>query len=1381
MLGVEYAAAKGGGIKGGIEADEEITLDEINAITNIIDLESKPEAELKVTRAEGQKNIKYVFDTIFPHDTILEFKKKISLVTEIPIYKQHIWYEYSNKRFNLNYNVLINGKVVNISFYKNILHAPKELEYIDNIPVLVDFYNAKKLLVIKAYDSFSIIEDLNITLDVREFNLISMDNYTKNINENTFDKNQLEIIYYGFIILFWPMLTLSAWLDYVNNPTQFERIYPDLALNSDKYRKIFNMEENITNEAQDLFHNKGKQKLLKSIEDALYMGITYSHLQVQSKYNMSIINLRNLFDHIELNSTRVSCKCSILHKGKKIIFNKVYRDNEKIATTIPLRCLIIRVKHDLTHLDIYLYPDGNYSIKAKWAEESLYSFSAVFDIVKKQVNPLVDAINKLGSSVINTNAKLERMEQHNTKFVEAYLSLIYRRNIKYAEFKTLENILKDYESADIILLHDINPNTNTLEYYFAKGMYKHDLSRIEKGLVIDNSYSFLTNATIKNRWQQLFQFTRSTVFQYTHGDIKILLSGVKEKEFNIFYMYVVSMLAKIITHKQHYMPKQIKDVKQKRNIKTLKNQDPLLYDFKKLYNSPIVYSKICQRPYQPTILSEDEYKELDDKAKGRTIKYWNFTTNSDAYYHCPNTKYPYIQFTVKKHPKDYCIPCCKIKPMSDSDNAVKKLIYSTCLAEHKYQKEKTNLISDTRYIMNYGKYITPGRICNLPENSIEPLLYESFSENYSGTEEECMEQNRYYVYGIAQDAGNAANVGYITSLAFSMDMGVVDLCNEAIQRIKANIPKFRTLLDGKIYKYFYSEKELVDSIHNTFLQNDIPIENELPWNQIFIEIAYYYFNILTILFMDNSTTVYENINLLISNKINSTDQVLNPEYRSIFLIKKQNIYNPIYYINSIIYFRSSMITTKLFSSDDNIINILNKVILFDNVYKAKNSNSRPGVSLAILNDFVNSSYNSTPSPKYSTTSYFVNNNNKCYYVELKENATGNMVYFPVVFSPYVAKDINVIYDCFLIKKHKPSLKNLNTFIKYFNHWIALESEAKGYIIPDTKKFLPVEQRVTPIYDYVKVDNWLLLNNPYQGRKGSEVIGFKHKNINYYHTSISPEEAKKLSNAPYERIIYHPDDINQVLHDNPKITADPRVKNITKNIYNYHLYELLLLEYTALFNKDRNAKLRHDMKKRILDTIDLNSIETIEKIQAYIKEYYASISAKVEAHVYDVARQNEFEELEDNELIIKQVNDYLTKHHDKKLLISEIDASFYNFDKIKINSLKTKPKDHIFKELLLLAKRIVVIVPEKQLNKKLSVGDFPNMVSTCSDGSAPIYCKKDKLVLTADKLKELLHIMTDDILNPFKQKWMFNIIFTDQLINYFKFIRREHECISIEMQ
>jgi len=236
-----------------------------------------------------------------------------------------------------------------------------------------------------------------------------------------------------------------------------------------------------------------------------------------------------------------------------------------------------------------------------------------------------------------------------------------------------------------------------------------------------------------------------------------------------------------------------------------------------------VYSRICQKKNQPIILSTDEYNALVPDKKKNVLKYWNFTTKSPAYYQCPNPKYPHIQFTVKKHPKDYCIPCCKVKPALHDDSSIKQLIYNTCLTNHVYTGEKNTVTSSIKYIMSYGKHISPGRICNLPEQTIEPLLYESFSKSYVGLEQSC--KNKYYVYGIEQDIKHTKYVGYVVTLALSLDISIITLVQNTIMALKKIPVHFKTIIDGKIIKYYKTPQNLIDALEQTFISDTLQTTN----------------------------------------------------------------------------------------------------------------------------------------------------------------------------------------------------------------------------------------------------------------------------------------------------------------------------------------------------------------------------------------------------------------------------------------------------------------------------------------------------------------------------------------------------------------------------
>lgn len=1341
-------------VKGGdeINLDEEISIAEISAITSINSEINTPH-KIELQKDETKSKEKYIYNNIYPHDNIMDFKRKLSLALDIPIYKQHIWYEYSGKIFNVNYNIYLQSKIVNISFADAISHSENNrygLEYIENTPVLVNFYNVKKLLSIKAYDAFSTVDDITSSLGVNEFNLINLDEIFKSIKE---DDTAMEMIYYGMIILFWPMFTYEAWINYIKNKSTFEKIYPDIALDSKQLHYIYTKQSNITDAALSLFDKNASaniKKEIKDIEKSVYISITHSIIQVISMYNSSVINLRNLFDNIQLNKVIVSCKCSLIYEGKKLLLLKSFKNEPDIQLSIPLRSILIKIRTQFTDLELYIYTDGNYTVKSKWPEADLLNFGNVLEIVSKEVNQIIDKINNY-PEVVNSNANIIKMTVSNAKFTEVYLSLVYRKYVKYGLFKSLEEVLKELEDANIIIFNDENPAENSVSYFFSKGMYKMDISKIEKFFDIINHYSYLTDGAVKAKWKQLYIDIRKTVFQYRSGDVKISIEGIRESEFQIFYTYLIYVL-----HQMLYVRKETKVTKEpikKLNIKSLKQQDPALY------KKNIPYSKICQKQYQPTIVNNEQYKKMSDSEKKRVVRWHNFTTNSSADYYCPNNKFPFLKFIVGKHPDGACLPCCKKKEIEDSDNKIKREIYQTCLTQHLYKKEKTNFIQDTRYIMNYGKVITPGRLCNLPENSLEPLLYENFSETAMGIESECQDQSRFYIYGVEQniteDKVNLKFVGYIVALSITLEIPVKKLVDNLIAAIKKDESKFRLLMDGHIIKYFYSAKDLCNELFQAFNQL---YDRDIPWNDVFIELAYYYLGIITVIFVDTMNES-DNVKILINNHIMEIEQMANSDKKLMIVIKKKQEYHPVYYINHIVYFRTKIIGKKLFveNGDANLqagdpsnspVNIISKFIMYT---KTNKQTVGADINLSVLLEFIKTI-------KYKVTTFFINSDNFCYYVEITDGK-GNTISFPITQSTYIIhKDIKLSHEPNF--KYNTSLKSLNFFIKAFNHWIAVESMNKGFVKDDVKKSAPVEQRVNPIYSYIVVDKWILLKNPFSG-KGEKIIGFMHKNINYYHEEISVKEALKLSNSEdnFLQLLYHPKEINKTLSIVQKPVEDHRTKNILISMYNFYIYELLLLEFTEFFNKQRNTSLRQKIKKIIINNIDDSTVDTISKIsEAIPSESSAEDSYKTE----------------DIKVITNQINTYVSSHRDKKILFNQIDIYFYNFDKQMLNSLKRLDKEKLINELYNISKKIV------QISEKIpKTGVFPNILHSCENEDAQ-YCFKKKLIMTDKKLLELLDIMASDILNPFKEKWIFSMLYTGNIISYLKFKKFPDETIKVQI-
>lgn len=158
-----------------------------------------------------------------------------------------------------------------------------------------------------------------------------------------------------------------------------------------------------------------------------------------------------------------------------------------------------------------------------------------------------------------------------------------------------------------------------------------------------------------------------------------------------------------------------------------------------------------------------------------------------------------------------------------------------------------------------------------------------------------------------------------------------------------------------------------------------------------------------------------------------------------------------------------------------------------------------------------------------------------------------------------------------------------------------------------------------------------------------------------------------------------------------------------------------------------------------------------------------------------------EDSDDLRKIKMKITEFINEAQDKKILLNSIEMDNYNFDKILLEKIKKYDKDKLIKELIRISKKIIIT---GDINKLKDI-EFPNMFVSCryatNEMNKHSYCKNKKLILPKDKFKELIDILASDILNPMKQKYLFSSIFTDNTIEYFKFIRRPHEKILIMIE
>jgi hypothetical protein len=1262
-------------------------------------------------------SVSYINDFyVYPVDSILDFKYKIFMTTQIPIYRQHLWFKHKKHVYPCSYDVLINNNFMAINAEKLIsaYNGTLKLDLIENIPV-EPTWNFKSNISVVARDTFTLLDHIYTKYNTTEFFLADMaDIITPDLaGKITADKYQLELIYYGFVMLYFPMCTSGVFADFLRNEKELEHLYPELVPRKQALQQQYKIESLITETAYGLSSQKTE---LNQITDKLASAITHTTVAIEQQiYDTELlIALRNLFDCVELSDLIPYCRASILHENKHVILRKSYQNEREARDVIPLNSILIKVKTSVDtneNMRLIIYKTGNYSIKTEWREENAMTFKKIINVVQAKINPIIRAINALGSKVKYFNAQLIEVTPNNVQFTETSVSYYYDDDITDSKFTLLKDILYDFQVSGVIHNKEVTASrpAGTYEYFFSKGMYYYDVSRIAKLINITNYYDFLSNGVIKQKWETLFIKTRLFNVANVASKLKVMISGIRDDiEMNNFYMYLMALISIYRTNVKKMKATHAQPAKSKKALKNLKLQDPLLYDFKKIYGSDVVYSKICQRPYQPVILTNDEYDRLTTAQKDRVIKYWNFTKEKPVFYSCPNPKYPYIKFITSEHPKKFCIPCCKKIEMSDRVNHIKQEIHQKCMTEHCYEGDRVAITKSNHYIASYGKPIEIGRICRLPEHTLEPLFFDTYSPT-GIIDQECATADGFYLYGIPQSLPLIENVGLLFCLVSALGISVDEFLADCATRLRANPDHFYILLDGEASLYFTSCAEMANVI--TGLNSSSLIKErftQVPWNKLFQNIAYYYYGINCIIFIDRKK---EAIELQIPRGLTVFQEMFPVNMKNLIVLQHGPRYNPTFLFNTEIFKRTGLIDTKLFLNESGLVTIMKAVV--------RKTLERAGdlVDQITLTTVLVFALHSGA----KINGLYINSVNMCYAALLEWNK--RLFYFPVVTSYYTVGP-HLIYNPYA-GEHNQDLKTTLQLVDVFNKYVRAISDAANLTGVTSVPLIIIRQ-------------WL--------RCDKKIIGFIACDL-YWYLDAGEAEALHSCKAPIQPLYYSPFKINALIFKSKmqpnehKMTAD-----VTKSLYNHHIYELILLQYISYFNSHRNKT----MRTKIIKAIGEITTDNLGHLNEIITQMTPDDSVKFK----------------------KILSRYITDHHQKSILLDQIDAISFNFDRVLLDKFIGLNLTEIYNELNVIAKTFVSIGEFKQ-------SEFPNILAPCDKGSQS-YCAGNKLIVTKKKLHEVISVIAAQMTNVYNWKRLFNSVFISKTVDYFKFTRRKHETITIEI-
>lgn len=1281
------------------------------------------------------KNIRppvYLPISIYPEDTIYDLRLKIHLATGIEFFRQHVFYYVNNEGPAIPYQF----NVDNIPSYINYRDLYKKENNLCNIHIDSFLEKRRDGIQIKAMDTFitlQIIEGVrvNAVYFIDLYNVLMPLDYPQRPNNDNLsqilkDKYQIDILYYGAIIKYWPHLSIDIMNIALTSPQKMG-IYPLLAHNIKHLKERFKSEQLVANLSTNY-----KQSI----------SIIGATIKIFSKSAKVRCLIRNIFDWVETNSTimmlnaKFDIESALLSESGMNLVSIHERQGEFISITglkkystsqnpkyvqiaewflnnrVESNTVMIAIlrENSIRSPFIYLtlYANGEYKVTGEWEEDDKVDFDQIIKELSVISKPIIENINLMGVAAFPLGGEYYIIKEKSDAVLRYITgSILYPQYFSDSMFNELRKKIKLLETANIIKIKNFQ-KSEIISFLFVKGIISYDLklaNRAESGNAFknkgdnySNQYAWLFNSIVFNRWETSFSGRLIKIY-HRATDIKIeIINADNIEEFNLIQKYIISYIEYV------YNSSNFKDIKitnngsekAKKKLKKLQENDPNLFDLKKYDQKNKVYSVLCQSNRQPFSYTENEIKSFTDKRKKHLVKYWNFTENVPAYYECPHAKFPHLSLRPNQHPMGYCIPCCNMALPPVNSKTAKS--YDHCLKHKKGDIVKVDEIS--KHVLSYGKSINVGRISEIGKEIRDELFLGKLNKN-----------NMLYLIGVEQFLPSVHDAGFTYSIIFlikNKNQTIEDKIKELANYVRNMKDNFYNLGNGSgmLYK---SSDDLADDILNIFIykkeMNSILEKSGqilTSWNLILVDLVKKIHNINIVTFIEEEEESFslEGDTNFISN------------YNLVFILKNNNGFYPVIMTNIKQYIKQLTnllpiedVCIKQFNKNKNpeIYNIIENIFIDD-----KNISILPILELE----------NAIKGSSYKITSLMINLSNYCYGALITNTSGKNNeeFYFPINYSSYFSyTEYNILYNS-IKESNIPNLKILEDFIKKTN--------------------------LNIIHEYNIINN----ENKY--------IGFKSKNICYLFKES--DEPYKSTTSIIENIIF-PYSIININNEILKYIKGKKTNTILDKykpaVVRNRLYKYFIAEFSSILMNDKNIEMRKKLIELLSETKfdSSNSLTALRiKLIKFLKDYSNDL------------------------ILIKEIiskSFILSAHNPLKHIIKYINSTFFEFDRQKLYNLKKLDHISLIKELKNMMNNNIYITDEKNIN-------ISNLYTSCNDKSAILknQCKNNKLMVPSNTIEDFYSILAMDIKNPTKTKLLTSL--SAGIFDSMDFIRRENETLDI---
>lgn len=1122
-IGVSHTGLKGANVDDLVIDDEDLLLE-----TSDTPMPTRQE-KTKVTVEESKSSLDVVYPGgtiintsvhIYPEDRLSSLRRKIYLITGIPPYRQHIFYCDPNGTRLTTYRVYSESSV-----HVDIVGDLSGESSKDILGMRVDrvMYESRDSLRVDTIETFNLIE----TMGTNDWYVVDLDLFTHSVKSQlaqlSHERYQFELLYYGFVLKYFPLLTFEVFHEYVRNEKELFQKYPDLAPSTSYLKSLYSAEAQIADRIVRTPH---------PIKSTINLGVGVAVLG--PTHIPGIINIRNLFDLLKVSIGVPEIRAYIDNPPSKYLVTKTWSSTSPVPfpsshkTGLMICVSLMQSDQNTFHRAAssekfdrvstrYAYisvkSNGKVTIRLSFNEESSGDFEYVEKVAMGILNPYINMINSMGRQVFGTSRDLTILSHHNVSYETITLSVYWKKIFSTGMFKVLRGLFEKYVHAGIVTMKPTQ-TVDTIDMVWRRGIYQFDPSQIERILVMAstntdvlNHYMWLTNTTIHTKWLQIYD-GRGFKVHHRATDIRFECINMRRSEFQWLFKYLELFISDASKDPALCRGIPASDATTKK-LRKLREADPELYNLKK-HGSDRVYSIICQLPNQPLLYTPEEFEGLSATDKKRLIKYWNFTYNRPAYYSCPHNKYPYFAFKTGFHPKGYCLPCCKKTPPDDTP--VKALVHKACLDRKPISDDQIEALSSdiSRHTISYGKTLTPGRVSRTPP-SLSPLLANTLDPTL-----------KYYLVGVEQGDDGLTRLFHCMTLI--LNIAPKTLASELSDYAKSGV-YFDVGLNGNLRSHFRDRSQL-SSVIKKLPTLTILDTSFRQWDNLIMEIVSDKYKLHTVIMDDPDGAGTRSIMRIPDyTRTSAIDGTL--DRICIVCTSDTTMYPMVVLDNN--YYKTFATNTTIYTGTSPLLSYIIGAI------RAIPPPPRGGIDLSDIRKI-------TTDHQYTITVKYINLKNKCYGVLIREMSSGghpHYVYVPLVPSPHYPDGIHCEYTGYNGKlriKLSSTLSMLSVLRTAFPQYASVYTPSQ--VLSVDSKSTPFAITCGPGKDIWYVTDW---DTPHT--------------LTPIYTGFDPRV------------------VDELIVSGAQPSEDPRTTLQPQALYQTYLYQLLVIEFSAWVSRLRDTGTR----------------------------------------------------------------------------------------------------------------------------------------------------------------------------------------------------------------